>query len=94
MSRFLTESLQRTPGSQLTVNEVTSRGWDALLHLAFRPSVADACVLLAGLAAQWFQVGWRFQIATCCPMHRVSAHFADSANFGVSKTSLKRASRS
>lgn len=66
-SRFLVESLQRTPGSQLTVSDVTSQGWDAFLQFGVSAFGCCACVLVAGLAAQGFQVGWRFQTAELLP---------------------------
>ncbi len=66
-ARVMTESLQKPLAVQLTVSLITSRGWDAVVHIGGSALGCGACVLVAGLAAQWFQVGFRFQTAELLP---------------------------
>lgn len=66
-ARLLSDSLQRLPIDELTISIVTSRGWEALLQIGISAAGFCACVLVAGLVAQWFQVGFRFQTAELMP---------------------------
>lgn len=68
-ARFLTDSLQQPPPptSELTVSVVTSRGWEAVLQIGLSAAGCCGCVLIAGLVAQWFQIGFRFQPAELQP---------------------------
>ncbi len=64
---LIAESLQRPLVGQLTVSMVTSRGWNAASHIGVSVMGCCVCVLIAGLAAQWLQVGFRFQAAELLP---------------------------